>query len=91
MIVKVTQEHIDKAQQEDCRLCPVEQALIETFKVKKAYAFYQELVIGEFPDDTLVFNVPTPPQVLEWMLKFDKQEQVVQPFEFELSLEGVKL
>lgn len=91
MLVKVTQEHIDKGRQKDCRLCPIEQALIETFKVKKAYAFYEQLVIGEFPDDNLVINVETPPAALDWMLLFDKQEKVVEPFEFELSLEGVKL
>jgi hypothetical protein len=105
VIVKVTQEHIDKGRKVDynvsiCSNCPIAFALKDTFKVEEAFASYGYLRIGAFPEN-LIFEVNTPEQVVQWMLNFDTKNDkyiedkdfnsYVQPFEFELSLEGVKL
>lgn len=90
MIVKVTQEHIDKSNEVGCCFCPVELALLDVFKTKHVYTIYTKIYVGMFPDDTLVFERETPPEVSDWMFQYDTKGDV-KPFEFELSLEGVKL
>lgn len=105
VIVKVTQEHIDKGRtisydERICNNCPIALALKDTFKVQETYASYGHLRVGVFPEN-LTFEVETPDNVFQWMNNFDvknnpytKEEEFkksVQPFEFELSLEGVKL
>lgn len=98
MLVKVTQEHIDKGRknQEDnfvtdfSENCPVSLALKETFKVYIAKSSNASLTVGEFPEDSLIFTVPTPSIVAHFINMFDDYIDV-EPFEFELSLEGVKL
>ena len=96
MIVKVTQEHIDKASKEigfdnnaRCSICPVAQALRDTFKVNFVFASYEVLTVGRFPDN-LIFEVETPLEVFRKMSEFDNKG-IMEPFEFDLSLEGVKL
>lgn len=106
MIVKVTQEHINKAKENidkakttevlahSCN-CPIAAALKDTFKTKFARANYQTLLVGKFPEDNIIFEKDTPNEVIEWMNEYDIQlyekRLAVEPFEFELSLEGVKL
>lgn len=89
MIVKVTQEHIDKGQRRNCTGCPITLALKDTFKVDFAQATRYSLKVGQFPEN-LIFSVPTPHAVMNFIDHYDL-EDVVEPFEFELSLEGVKL
>jgi hypothetical protein len=89
MIVKVTQEHIDKGKRIDCYHCPVALALLDVFKVKTVNVGAFDLRIGLFPDN-LIFTVPTPSLVERFIYRFDEGRSV-EPFEFELSLEGVKL
>jgi hypothetical protein len=89
MIVKVTQEHIDKGQIGSSRSCPIALALKDTFKVKFSQVTGVCLTVGQFPEN-LVFTIPTPPKIMDFIEAFDL-ELVVEPFEFELSLEGVKL
>lgn len=96
MIVKVTQEHIDKARKlipntaYVCTVCPVALALKDTFKVETVWASLSKLRIGRFPEN-IIFEVETPVNIVNWMTNFDTGDVNVQPFEFELSLEGVKL
>lgn len=110
MLVKVTQEHIDKGTSESqwaidtknenplsC-FCPTAQALKDIFKVNFVKASYGILYVGKFPEDNLIFIRPTPPEVAKWMVNYDhyflNQKDCffpVEPFEFELSLEGVRL
>lgn len=101
MIVKVTQEHIDKGRQNiidegsqicftRAQICPVSIALKEIFKVSYAKTGLLEISVGIFPNDNLIFSKETPVEVYDWIRKFDTGLPV-EPFEFELSLEGVKL
>jgi len=104
MLVKVTQEHIDKAHKNireaskntneltphSCN-CPVAAALKDAFKVFYVQSNYEYLHIGRFPEDNLVFSKQTPLFIKEWMYNWDTGLVPVEPFEFELSLEGVKL
>ena len=102
MIVKVTQEHIEKALVSanlghmKSLTCPVARALCETFKVKGVSAGYEELTVGVFPEDNIVFNIKTPQEVVNKMIDFDmfcslEKSVLIEPFEFDLPLEGVKL
>lgn len=100
MIVKVTQEHIDEGTRL-CRIeriklitsisenCPTSLALIDTFKVSYACSTWFTLQVGMFPDN-IVFKVRTPKIVRQFIDRFDTN-LTVEPFEFELSLEGVTL
>lgn len=101
MLVKVTQEHIDKGRQNiasagndisfmRAQICPVSLALKEVFKVSYAKTGLLDINVGIFPEDNLIFSKETPQIVYEWIREFDSNVPV-QPFEFELSLEGVKL
>lgn len=101
MIVKVTQEHINKGRQLIAEAekrgdnkpvslnCPITLALKETFKVEFAEVNHYKFTVGQFPEN-LVFEKPVPDDIWEWILRFDCGGPV-QPFEFELSLEGVKI
>lgn len=95
MIVKVTQEHIDKGRKlipnakYMCTCCPVALALKDIFKVEDTWASLSKLRVGQYPKN-LIFEVETPAYVSNWMIAFDSG-QLIEPFEFELSLEGVKL
>jgi len=89
MLVKVTQEHIDKGTVRDSSSCPIALALKETFKVDFALATQYNLQVGQFPEN-LIFLVPTPIKAINFMDAFDT-ESSCEPFEFELPLEGVKL
>lgn len=96
MLVKVTQEHIDKGRENwysslcnwSCH-CPISLALKDAFKINTVKSSSVFLFIGEFPDN-IIFSVPTPDKVAIFINNFD-HGNVVEPFEFELSLEGVQL
>lgn len=98
MIVKVTQEHIDKGAENFENgdpnnlgyLCPVALALKDVFKTKHTKVTYSILEIGLFPKDNIIFSRVIPQEVLDWITRFDLKCDV-KPFEFELSLEGVEL
>src|SRR5689334_22599267 len=95
MIVKVTQEHIDKArkliqearERDDLKYvslnCPITLALKETFKVEFAEVNHYKFTVGQFPEN-LVFEKPVPDSIWMWIQHFDMDHHV-EPFEFELS------
>lgn len=110
MLIEVKQEHIDKANKalpesvettEQAFHCPIAQALREAFHVNYAIITYNNVQVGKFPDDNLIFHKSTLTaiqngddfyKVHNFMQHFDfGNRSLCKPFSFELSLEGVKL
>src|SRR5215831_7486172 len=96
MIVHVLQKHIDVGRKNQkawidgginingiSEICPIALALKEFFCVSYAQATAWKLQIGLFPDN-LIFNVPTPLEVAEFIHRFDRLENV-EPFQFEID------
>lgn len=78
MIVKVTQEHIDKGRKSSCVSCPVALAFEEAGKL--AFVGVEAVrPLGGFIEARL------PVEATRFIRAFDRDEQVT-PFEFEVEL-----
>ncbi len=80
MIIKVTQEHIDKGCRESGSNCPVALAIKEQFNLEGVYVYS----FGVAKTERGEVRLPFPIEVQKKILKFDR-EGTMSPFEFILE------
>lgn len=92
MIIKVTQECINKGKRKDARFCPVACALKDngiTTPVLVGGRIYKVSPDSPYstPNDEYTLIAPMPQSVKDFINAFDNVKKVVQPFEFEVDIE----
>lgn len=84
MLIHITQPHIDRGCRGDAENCPVKLAIHDASGLICTVA-EDYIRFGNGPDS---FQIRTPVAVAVWISRYDRRE-LVEPFEFELDMEGV--
>lgn len=79
MRVKVTQDHIDKGQPDDCGVCPIARAVDDAFGVENALVWDDEIEV--ITKDRMYLAVCHSKATTDFMLAFDEGKPV-KPFQF---------
>lgn len=84
MLIKVTQDHIDKGEQEDCRACPIALAINALLTPGYVSDVARTILIGTV-NGTMMHKIRTPQIGVKFINLFDGGKYVV-PIEFELDI-----
>lgn len=90
MIIKVTQSHIDRGCRGDGQRCPVALAVAEAVNAEVTV----ENDFISFVDDYGLHRIPTPKVVVKFIFDYDVGKpdlKPVEPFEFDLDVEGTEV
>ena len=84
MIIKVTQQHIDKGYQGYSEECPIALALKEATGLNASV--YEKIFLRKGKEEYL-YDAPTPQHVVDRIKNYDKNNTMT-PFQFEIDYEN---
>lgn len=87
ILIRVTQEDIDRGERRSCAECPVALAVRRHFLGTPAFSFYENVEIDDGKDRLIA---GTPEIATNFMEAFDDGESV-SPFSFTLDLQPLRL